>query len=112
VARFEKLQGRVNDMVVLEDGTAVHSVAVFHCTHQEPAVLNIQMVLEDAGPRILLVTRDGLDEQLVGRIRHRLGQISPSLADAQIERAEDIFTTRAGKRRWVVDNRRKAEGEP
>ena len=112
VARFEKLQGRVNDMVVLEDGTAVHSVAVFHCTHQEPAVLNIQMVLEDAGPRILLVTRDGLDEQLLGRVRHRLGQIAPSLADAQIERAEDIFTTRAGKRRWVVDNRRKAEGEP
>jgi phenylacetate-coenzyme A ligase PaaK-like adenylate-forming protein len=111
VARFEKLQGRVNDMVLLEDGTAVHSVAVFHCTHQEPAVLNIQMVLEDAGPRILLVTRDGLDEQLLGRIRHRLGQISPSLADAQIERAEDIFTTRAGKRRWVVDNRRKAKGE-
>ena len=111
VACFEKLQGRVNDMVVLQDGTAVHSVAVFHCTHQEPAVLNIQMVLEDAGPRILLVTRDGLDEQLLGRIRHRLGQIAPSLADAQIERAEDIFTTRAGKRRWVVDNRRKAKGE-
>ena len=111
VASFERLQGRVNDMVVLEDGTAVHSVAVFHCTHQEPAVLNIQMVLEDAGPRILLVTRDGLDEQLLGRIRHRLGQIAPSLADAQIERADDIFTTRAGKRRWVVDNRRKAEGE-
>ena len=111
VASFERLQGRVNDMVVLEDGTAVHSVAVFHCTHQEPAVLNIQMVLEDAGPRILLVTRDGLDEQLLGRIRHRLGQIAPSLADAQIERAEDIFTTRAGKRRWVVDNRRKAEVE-
>ena len=111
VASFERLQGRVNDMVVLEDGTALHSVAVFHCTHQEPAVLNIQMVLEDAGPRILLVTRDGLDEQLLGRIRHRLGQIAPSLADAQIERAEDIFTTRAGKRRWVVDNRRKAEVE-
>jgi phenylacetate-coenzyme A ligase PaaK-like adenylate-forming protein len=111
VANFERLQGRVNDMVVLEDGTAVHSVAVFHCTHQEPSVLNIQMLLEDAGPRILLVTRDGLDEQLLGRIRHRLGQIAPSLADAQIERAKDIFTTRAGKRRWVVDNRRKAEGE-
>jgi phenylacetate-coenzyme A ligase PaaK-like adenylate-forming protein len=111
VVSFERLQGRVNDMVVLQDGTAVHSVAVFHCTHQEPAVLNIQMVLEDAGPRILLVTRDGLDEQLLGRIRHRLGQIAPSLADAQIERAEDIFTTRAGKRRWVVDNRRKAKGE-
>jgi phenylacetate-coenzyme A ligase PaaK-like adenylate-forming protein len=111
VARFERLQGRVNDMVVLEDGTAVHSVAVFHCIHQEPAVLNIQMVLEDAGPRILMVTRGENDAGLVGRVRHRLGQIAPSLADAQIEQAEDILTTRAGKRRWVVDNRRTTEGK-
>jgi hypothetical protein len=98
-------------MVVLEDGTAVHSVAVFHCIHQEPAVLNIQMVLEDAGPRILMVTRGENDAGLAGRVRHRLGQIAPSLADAQIEQAEDILTTRAGKRRWVVDKRRKTEGE-
>ena len=111
VAKFEKLHGRLNDMVELADGTTIHSVAIFHCTHQEPSVLNIQMVLEDSGPRILLVTRDGLDEQLLGRIRHRLGQIAPSLADAQIDRADDLVTTRAGKRRWVVDNRRKAEGE-
>ncbi len=109
VASFERLQGRVNDMVVLEDGTAVHSVAVFHCTHQEPAVLNIQMVLEDEGVRILLVTREEIDGALEGRIRHRLGQISPLLAEARIERVEDLVTTRAGKRRWVVDSREKAE---
>ena len=106
VASFERLQGRVNDIVVLEDGTAVHSVAVFHCTHQEPAVLNIQMVLEDAGPRILLVTRVEIDAGLEGRIRHRLGQIAPLLAVVQIERVQDLVTTRAGKRRWVVDLRK------
>jgi hypothetical protein len=46
------------------------------------------------------------------KIPHQLWPLLPVLAHAQIERAEDIFTTRAGKRRWVVDNRRKAEGEP
>ena len=105
VASFERLQGRVNDMVLLEDGTAVHSVAVFHCTHQEPAVLNIQMILEDAGPKILLVTRGEIDAALEGRIRHRLGQIARLLAQARIERVEDLLTTRAGKRRWVLDLR-------
>jgi phenylacetate-coenzyme A ligase PaaK-like adenylate-forming protein len=105
VASFQNLQGRLNDMVELSDGTAVHSVAVFHCTHQEPAVLNIQMVLEDSGPRILLVTKEKIDTELEGRIRHRLGQITPLLAQARIERVEDLVTTRAGKRRWVVDQR-------
>jgi len=105
VASFQSLQGRLNDMVELSDGTAVHSVAVFHCTHQEPAVLNIQMVLEDFGPRILLVTKEKIDTELEGRIRHRLGQITPLLAQALIERVEDLVTTRAGKRRWVVDKR-------
>jgi phenylacetate-coenzyme A ligase PaaK-like adenylate-forming protein len=105
VASFQSLQGRLNDMVELSDGTTVHSVAVFHCTHQEPAVLNIQMVLEDSGPRILLVTKEKIDTELEGRIRHRLGQITPLLAQARIERVEDLVTTRAGKRRWVVDQR-------
>jgi glycosyltransferase involved in cell wall biosynthesis len=105
VARFERLQGRVNDMVVLEDGTTIHSLAVAHCIRVEGAVLNMQMVLEDAGPRILLVTRDGLDEESVARIRHRLGQISEVLANVPIQIVQDLITTRAGKRRWIVDTR-------
>jgi phenylacetate-coenzyme A ligase PaaK-like adenylate-forming protein len=109
VVSFEKLYGRINDMVSLADGTSVHSVAVFHCTHQEPSVLNIQMVLEDCVTTILLVTRDGYNAEVESRIRHRLGQISPLLGKAKIEAVEDLVTTRAGKRRWFVDLRTKGE---
>jgi len=105
VARFERLQGRVNDMVVLEDGTTIHSLAVAHCIRVESAVLNMQMVLEDAGPRILLVTRGEIDEGLEGRIRHRLGQISEVLGNVSIQHVQDLITTRAGKRRWIIDKR-------
>ena len=105
VASFEKLQGRVNDMVLLSDGTSVHSVAVFHCAHQETSVLNIQMILEDHEIRILLVTRKGYDSDAESRIRHRLAQISPLLGKAKIEAVDDLITTRAGKRRWFVDLR-------
>lgn len=105
VARFEKLQGRVNDMVLLSDGTSVHSVAVFHCAHQETSVNNIQMILEDHEIRILLVTREGYGSDVESRIRHRLGQISPLLGKAKIEAVDDLMTTRAGKRRWFVDLR-------
>jgi phenylacetate-coenzyme A ligase PaaK-like adenylate-forming protein len=109
VASFERLHGRLNDIFPLKDGTQVHSLAVAHCIRVEAAVLNMQMVLEDEGVRILLVTREEIDGALEGRIRQRMGQISPLLAEARIERVEDLLTTRAGKRRWVVDRREKAE---
>ena len=111
VAKFEKLHGRLNDMVELADGTTIHSVAIFHCTHQEPSVLNIQMLLEDSGPKILLVLRDGYEVEIERRIRQRLRQIAPSLGDALIEYVADVETTRAGKRRWVLDLRTSARKE-
>jgi phenylacetate-coenzyme A ligase PaaK-like adenylate-forming protein len=111
VASFERLEGRVNDMVSLPDGSSVHSVAVFHCIHQEPAVLNIQMVLEDIGPRILLAKGSGYNAATEERIRQRLGQISPLLRKAQIEGVEDVETSRAGKRRWFIDKRTCPRGE-
>ena len=107
VASFERLEGRVNDMVSLADGTSVHSVAVFHCIHQETAVLNIQMVLEDAGPRILLARGEGYSAATEARIRQRLAQISPLLRAAPIEGVDDVESSRAGKRRWFVDRRRR-----
>lgn len=105
IASFERLEGRVNDMVKLSDGTSVHSLAVFHCIHQEAGVLNIQMVLEDEGPRILLATRAGYDAEAEGRIRRRLAQVSPVLGCAGIENVADVEVSRAGKRRWFVDKR-------
>jgi len=105
IASFERLEGRINDMVALPDGTSVHSVAVFHCIHQEPGVLNIQMVLEDSGPRILLAKGRGYDVSTEERIRQRLAQISPLLARAPIEPVPDVETSRAGKRRWFLDKR-------
>lgn len=92
-------------MVVLADGTSVHSVAVFHCIHQEAGVLNIQMILEDEGPRILLVTRAGYDVEVEDRIRRRLAQVSSVLGRAKIETVVDVEVSRAGKRRWFVDKR-------
>lgn len=105
IASFERLEGRLNDMVILADGTSVHSVAVFHCIHQEAGVLNIQMILEDERPRILLVTRAGYDAEAEDRIRRRLMQVSSVLGRAKIETVADVEVSRAGKRRWFVDKR-------
>jgi phenylacetate-CoA ligase len=105
VMRFEAIAGRLNDVIVLGTGDAVHSVAVFHCVHQEK-VHNIQMVLRDEGIEICLVTSEPDRAAMEGRIRARLAQVHPALATARFTYLEDLETNRAGKRRWFVDHRR------
>jgi len=102
---FGKLVGRCHDMVSLDSGSVVHSMAFFHCIHQEASVLNIQMVLEKQGIRLRLVTNPGYDQAAERRIRQRLGQVAPELTECAFERVSDVETSRAGKRRWFVDKR-------
>jgi phenylacetate-coenzyme A ligase PaaK-like adenylate-forming protein len=104
VARFDAIAGRVNDVIVLGSGDAVHSVAVFHCVHQEK-VHNIQMVLRDEGVDLRLVSPETDRAPMEARIRARLAQVHPVLANARFEYLEDLETNRAGKRRWFVDRR-------
>jgi len=105
VAAFTRVEGRINDSVHLPDGTAIHTVSMLHCIHQEPSVLNIQLVLEDAGPRLRLVVGVGYDAQCEQRIRHRLADVSPGLSRIPIDQVPDVATTVAGKRRWIHDAR-------
>lgn len=104
---FDSLVGRAADMVTMPDGRSVHSVAFFHCIHQEPVVLNIQMIIADEGPRLNLVVNGPVDPGFEPRIRHRLKQVHPLLASAPLEYAQDLATNAAGKRRWYIDQRRK-----
>ena len=105
VYAFDKMAGRVNDVIEIRPGVFVHSVAVFHCIHQEPDVLGIQMVLTDEGIDILLIARDGERVAMEQRMRGRLAQVDPGLAVARFQYVDDLQVTRAGKRRWYVDRR-------
>jgi len=109
VSSFEAVAGRLNDTIQLADGDAIHSVAIFHCIHQEGGILNIQMVIRDEGVEIHLISTTPGDAQMEARIRARLAQVHPSLAAARFTYVDDMVTSRAGKRRWFVDLRRKSE---
>jgi phenylacetate-coenzyme A ligase PaaK-like adenylate-forming protein len=109
VAAFEAMAGRVNDVIVLGDGDAIHSVAVFHCVHQEP-VHNIQMALRDDGIEVRLVSSERDRAAMESRIRGRLAQVHPALAAVRFVYLEDVETNRAGKRRWFVDHRTHTQG--
>lgn len=105
VRRFGGVVGRMNDVITFDDGYSVHSVAIFHCIHQEPTVHNIQMLVRDEGIEIRLISTTPADAALVGRIRQRLAQVHRPLGTARIMFAEDLLTNRAGKRHWFVDQR-------
>jgi len=105
VVQFAEIGGRLNDVIHLDGGDAIHSVAIFHCIHQEDAVFNIQMVLRDEGIDIILVSSAADKAAMEARIRARLAQVHPSLAQVRFRYADDLPTSRAGKRRWFVDHR-------
>jgi phenylacetate-coenzyme A ligase PaaK-like adenylate-forming protein len=105
VTHFDHLVGRVNDTIPLPGGSHLHSVALAHCIKDEPEVSNIQVVLTDAGVRILLACPGSLGDQAANRIRSRLAQLHPSLRGSELAVSSDVQTTRAGKRRWLIDQR-------
>lgn len=104
VTGFDAIAGRVNDVILLGKGDTVHSVAVFHCVHQE-RVDNVQMVLTDDGVDVCLVSSETDRAPMEARIRARLAQVHPLLAQVRFKYIEDVETNRAGKRRWFVDHR-------
>lgn len=107
VDEFAEVGGRINDVLHFADGAAIHSVAIFHCLHQEPAVFNIQMILRDSGIDICLVSASADRPAMEARMRQRLSQVHPQLGACRFVYADDVQTSRAGKRRWFVDLRTK-----
>lgn len=102
ILRFAQISGRTNDAVQVGQ-SVVHSVGIFHCIHQEPTIINIQLILESNGPVLVLV---GEPNSLVeARIRRRLRDLSPDLEHCKIKYRADVETTLAGKRRWIIDKR-------
>ena len=107
VRRFDAVAGRINDVIVLDDGVAIHSVAFFHCVHQEEQVHAIQLVVDDGGVELRLVAGGHDRPGMEARIRQRLAQVHHALGQARFCYVDDLQTTRAGKRRWFVDQRTK-----
>ena len=105
VYEFDAMAGRLNDVIELAPGEFIHSVAVFHCIHSEPSVHGIQMLLTDAGIEIRLVAANADRAALEDRIRRRLAQVHSRLVSAAFTYVDDLQPTRAGKRRWFIDQR-------
>jgi phenylacetate-CoA ligase len=100
---FDDVQGRMNDNLRLPDGSEVHSETVTHAIRAESEVLSYQ--LHQRGQELTLrlslrrgANLSGMDE----RIRSRLARVHADFQLLRFEQVEDVLTTSAGKRRWVI----------
>ena len=107
VIAFDEQEGRINDILTLSDGTNIHGSAILHCFRDEPSIFNMQLILTDDGPEFSLVVDKAMSPGLEEKIRYKLGQIHGVFSKALFNYTTDLQTNRAGKRRWVVDQRAK-----
>lgn len=101
ILAFDSVKGRVNENIVLSDGFQLHSVALFHCVHQEN-VRQLQLSVKGNGDLTLLLVAPDLDTEGQNRIRRRLSDLHPALGKMPIKLVGDIPTNQAGKRRWII----------
>lgn len=100
--RFQRVMGRCNDYILLNDGTCVHSEAFTHAIRYSPEVALYQVVQESGDIRIRLVPKASISASEESEIRMRLGRIHPELSGLPIDLVPELERTRAGKVRAII----------
>ena len=102
VTAFQSILGRTHDVDLyrMHDGRELDYNSVSHCISGEPIDF-IQLVSDDQGLRFRFAARE-LPPSVEDRIRLRLKRLHPDLEHCPFEVAEDVATTPAGKRRWLI----------
>jgi phenylacetate-CoA ligase len=99
---LESVRGRTTDLVVAEDGTVMHALALIYAVRDVPGVHNFRIVQEDLHhTRVLLVTDDGFPDASEALMKQRLSERLGAGVRISMERVEQIPRSRSGKHRYV-----------
>lgn len=102
-ARVDSILGRVNSIITLPDGKAVHTAAISRAISDRRDVSQFQIVDRPGRMGLRIVAPDPSSRQTItNHVRANLIKISPSLHDAPIEFVEQIEQSLAGKTPLVV----------
>jgi len=102
-ARMQSILGRVNSIITLPDGKAVHTAAISRAISDRRDVSQFQIVDRPGvmGLRIVASSEDA-KPQILSHVRGNLIKLSPSLRDAPIDFVDRIEQSVAGKTPLVV----------
>ncbi|MFA9217697.1 MAG: glycosyltransferase [Sphingomonadaceae bacterium] len=100
---LQRIEGRVTDFVVAQDGTVLHGLALIYVLRDQAAIQAFRIVQESlALTRIQLVCRDslavGLRADIIAQFRARLGHA----VEIAIEEVSEIAPEASGKHRYVI----------
>lgn len=99
---LESVRGRTTDLVMAEDGTVMHALALIYAVRDVPGVLNFRIIQEDRHhTRVLLVTGDGFPDASEELMRQRLSERLGDGVRISMERVQQIPRSRSGKHRYV-----------
>lgn len=102
-ARIESVLGRVNSIITLSDGKAVHTSAISRTICNREDVRQYQIIDRPDGLALKIVAAtDEAKPQILNHVRRNLTKLSPTLSDAPIEFVTKIQQTKAGKTPLVV----------
>jgi phenylacetate-coenzyme A ligase PaaK-like adenylate-forming protein len=110
---FERVIGRCNEYVALEDGSIIHSEVFTHAVRACPQIGAYQVAQVGNEVHVRYLAAAELDPRQVEEIRGRLARAHATLAGARIERVTHLDRTIAGKSPMVVRKTAPAgEGKP
>jgi phenylacetate-CoA ligase len=102
IEAFQRVVGRCNDYVILEDGVIIHSELFTHVVRSNTEISNYQIIQNGKKIFVNYLSRDRLSNEKISEIKMLLVKIHSGLACVEIKRVESLQQTIAGKTPMVI----------
>jgi phenylacetate-coenzyme A ligase PaaK-like adenylate-forming protein len=99
---FERLVGRCNDYLELDDGARIHSEAISHAVRACAGIRSYQVVQQGRTLLLHYTAPETLPADQAAGLVERLRRIHPGLAEAGLERVPALRQTVAGKTPMIL----------
>ena len=104
VISFEKIKGRDNDFLMLDEKTPIHSEALTHAIKTSTKIEAFQIRYTTENQYTIYVkSSEKITKQDKLEISNRLKQIDIRLYDLKIKQTSQLKQTIAGKTRWLIE---------
>lgn len=104
VYEFEKIQGRDNDFLMIDEHTPIHSEGITHAIKLSDKVTAYQIrYTKDKVYTIYVKSNEILSTKEFDNIKNRLGQVDSRLSKLEVKQVDKLKQTVAGKTKWLIE---------
>ena len=104
VYAFEKIKGRNNDFLHLDEDTPIHSEGITHAIKLSNEITSYQIrYTKNNIYTIYVKSSKKLMDDDIKAIRYRLSQVDERLSNLEIKQVNQLKQTVAGKTKWLME---------